>query len=86
MIVAELLRRLPETGEVVVLARILAPDPDGPAIIEADPARMPLVRELLAEGAPGPGDQIYYLEDGEAFVRLLPSAFRGERLWAALVE
>jgi hypothetical protein len=86
MIVAELLRRLPDSGDIEVLARILAPDPYGPAVIEADPSVIPLVEEILSIGAPGPRDHIYYLEDGEAFVRLLPSAFRGERLWAELVE
>ena len=86
MSVAELYRRLPDSGEVEVLARIISSDPYGPAVIEADPSRLPLVEEILSIGAPGASDDIYYLEDGETFVQLLPSAFRGERLWAELVE
>lgn len=85
MIVAELRRRLPDTGEVETIARIVAPD-DGPAMIQADPERVAAVEELLAIGAPGGGGRTYYLEDGAEFVRRLPSAFRGQRLWAELID
>lgn len=86
MIVAELRRRKPDTGEVETVARIIAPDGGGPAIMEVDDRHRLAVEETLAIGAPGPGDHVYYLDDGEAFVRLLPSAFRGHRLWAELVD
>ena len=86
MIVAELRRRLPDTGEVETIARIVALDDEGPAMIEAAPERVASVEELLAIGAPGGGGRTYYLEDGAEFVRRLPSAFRGQRLWAELID
>jgi len=86
VIVAELRRRLPDTGEVETIARVVAVDEESPATIAAAPERIEAVEELLAIGAPGAGGRTYYLADGAEFVRRLPSAFRGQRLWAELVD
>ena len=86
MIAAELRRRKPETGEIETVARIVAPDEGGPARLEVQDEHRHAVEEILAIGAPGPRDVTYYLADGEPFVRALPGAFRGHRLWAELIE
>jgi hypothetical protein len=82
--VVEVLRRHPESGEVEVVARVVA-DPGQPAVIEAaDPAFREMVELLLEPGISGPGGRTLRLEDGESFVAALPEELRGSRLWAEL--
>jgi hypothetical protein len=85
--IVELYRRRPEHGEVELLGRVYAPDPDGPAVILlADPEHGSLVEALLAEGVIGPAERILHMADGEAFVRALPDGLRGSRFWAERVD
>ncbi len=84
MTIVELRRRRPEDASVETLARIYAPDPDGPAVIEpVDPADREWVEFILSSaGVTGSRGRSLSLADGEAYVRALPQSFRGSRLWA----
>jgi hypothetical protein len=87
VIVVELRRRRPDTGEVEVLARISVPVPGGPALVEAVGDTDPLTVEiLLGDGVPDASGAPLLPSAGEAYALALPGAFRGSRLWAERVS
>ena len=84
MRVVELRRRRPEDGTVETLARIYVPEAGGAAVVEpVRPDERAWVEGLLASGGViGADGSELHPSDGEAYVRALPSSFRGSRLWA----
>lgn len=87
MTIVELYRRNQLTAEAELVARVYAPDPDGPAVImPADPDDLPAIDAQLADGVAGPDGGRLYLEDGEAYVEALPEAYHGSRFWAEVLR
>lgn len=78
------LRRRDGDGSVEVLARISAPDPNGPAVIEpTENASQAMVEGLLSmAGVVSREGATVSPADGAAYIRALTSSLRGSRLWA----
>jgi hypothetical protein len=83
MRVVEIRHRRPD-GAVEILARISAPEAQGPIVVEpTEHANLEMIEDILhrAGAVDGAGRPIPW-SMGETFVRLLPGSLRGSRLWA----
>ncbi len=83
---AEIRRRRPEDAEVERIARVYVSESGGPAHIEVlIPEFAEGIESMLGDGVTDDNGRFLTLQDGEAFIKALPTFYRGSRFWAQSV-
>lgn len=86
MTAVAILARRPEDGAEEVIGQVSVPSGGGAAVaVGVDAESQAYLDSLLARGVQAADGRMLHLEDGEAFVRALPQAIRGSRLWATRI-
>lgn len=86
MTAVEIRSRRPEDGAEEVIGQVSVPSGGGAAIVVGvDAESQAYLDSLLARGVQAADGRMLHLQDGAPFVRALPQAMRGSRLWATRI-